>query len=85
MDLYTRSATAYLNLAKVLKLPSPRQLTRYKNFVNQSPGLCAENLHWMLLEADRRGISKRGRSGFIVFDEIQIQVFIIILRCIVYV
>ena len=74
MDMYTRSPTAYLNLGKVLRLPSPRQLQLYKNYVHQEPGIVHENLHWMLLEAERIKLSQRGRHGFLVFDEVQIQV-----------
>ena len=72
--MYTRSPTAYLNLGKVLRLPSPRQLQLYKNYVHQEPGIVHENLHWMLLEAERIKLSQRGRHGFLVFDEVQIQV-----------
>lgn len=74
MDLWTRSPMGYSNLAKVLVLPSTRQLTRYKNFVTQEPGVSHSNLNWMRLEADSQSISVRGRHGFLVFDEVQIQV-----------
>lgn len=74
LDIWTRSAMAYTNLQMILKLPSTRQLQRYKNYINQVPGILPENLHWMLLEADRRKLSTNGRCGCIVFDEIQIQV-----------
>ena len=78
MDLFTQSPTAYENLKSVLRLPSGRLLHRYKNYVNQEPGIVPENLHWMLLEADRIKLSARGRKGFIVFDEVQIQVNLVL-------
>lgn len=74
MDLYTRAPKGYKNLSKTLRLPSGRHLERYKNFITQTPGVVHENIHWMLLEANRRKLSKNGREGFIVFDEVSIQV-----------
>ena len=63
LDLHTRSPKAYGNLRQSgqLKLPHPKHLQKIKNFVNQKPGINPENFHWMLLEADRRKLSKRGR------------------------
>lgn len=31
-------------------------------------------MHWMLLESKRKKLSQEGKEGFIVFDEVQIQV-----------
>jgi hypothetical protein len=76
LDMDTRSPQSYSNRRKAgtLKLPHPKHLQKIKNYVSQTPGLNHENLHWMLLEADRRRLSARRRTGFIVFDEVQIQV-----------
>ena len=74
LDLFTRSPTAYTNLKKTLRLPSSKHLQRYKNYIKQKPGIVPENLHWMALEAKRKGLSKSGRDGFIVFDEVALQV-----------
>ena len=74
IDLYTRSPTAYANLLKTLKLPSCKHLVRYKNFVKQKPGIVHKNLHWMALDAKRRKVTEEGHTGFLVFDEVPIQV-----------
>ena len=74
MDLYTRSPKAYDNLRQVLKMPSPQHLIRYKNFIEQRPGIQHENLHWMMLEAKRINVSREGMCGFLVFDEMSVQV-----------
>ena len=74
IDLWTRSPKAYLNLKQTLRLPSIMQLQRYKNFVNQQPGIQLQNLQWMHLEAERRKLSVNGREGYLVFDEVSIQV-----------
>ena len=74
LDVWTRSPIAYANLRAILRLPSTKQLQRYKNFIKQGPGVVEKNLHWMFLEANKRKLSRNGRCGCIVFDEVQIQV-----------
>lgn len=74
MDLFTRTPKGYENLRRTLHLPSPKHLQRYKNFVKQTPGINHQNMHWMLLESKRKKLSQEGKEGFIVFDEVQIQV-----------
>ncbi|CAH1226854.1 Hypp137 [Branchiostoma lanceolatum] len=46
-----------------------------KNKVSQihKPGLHPDVLKWMDEEAQRQGVTERGRHGFIVFDEMKIQ------------
>ena len=77
LDVYTRSPVAYANIQQTICLPSVKHLQRYKNFINQVPGIVEENMHWMVLEAKHRKLSANGHCGFIVFDEVQIQVIFV--------
>ena len=65
---------AYNLVRQMLKLPSVRHLQRIKNFVKQKPGIQPDQLHWMDLEARRRGTTDRGRKGSLILDEMQIEV-----------
>ena len=60
----------------MLKLPSGRLLRMYKNCIQQSPGFIADNLRWMMSEAQKMGydFGSPGRVGGIAVDEMSIQV-----------
>lgn len=78
VDLYTHSPDSYAKLSVHFPLPSGKHLLRYKNFIDQKPGIQPPNLEWMYLESKRRNISAVGRSGFLIFDEVSIQVSVTI-------
>ena len=46
--------------------------------MHQHPGLNQVNLDWMVLEAQRRQLTQDGMSGVLIFDEMQIQVRMVI-------
>ncbi|CAH1269079.1 HMCN1 [Branchiostoma lanceolatum] len=76
LQLWQRSKQGYADLkdSGFLKLPSERLLQYKKNTVNQRPGLHTEVFEWMNKEAEQQRVTERGRHGFIVFDEMKIQV-----------
>ena len=45
----------------------------YKNCMDQRPGFQADNLEWMVLEADRQSLCPSGRHGGLLIDEISVQ------------
>lgn len=63
----------------MLKLPSGRLLSMYKNSVSQKPGLNDEVLQWMLHEADKLKLDSFGREGGLILDEMAIQVMLLFL------
>lgn len=56
------------------KLPSGRQLRYIKNKIKQTPGFHKDMLQWMVEAANARKVTDVGRCGYIVFDEMSIQV-----------
>jgi hypothetical protein len=60
-----------------LRLPSERLLQYKKNKVKQQPGIHKDMLDWMEQVAREKKTCDRGMHGFIVFDEMKIQVCII--------
>ena len=75
LSLYCRSPSTYhqLGASCILKLPSGRLLSMYKNTVQQAPGLQEEVFKWMHDEAQRLALSNADRQGGIVIDEMAIQ------------
>ena len=61
----------------MLKLPSGRLLRLYKNCIKQSPGFIADNLEWMMVEAEKIGYQygSSDHVGGIAVDEMSIQVY----------
>lgn len=57
-----------------LILPHPESLRRYKNCLQQEPGIQDHMLQWMRQEADRHGLEAEQRVGGLIFDEMSIQV-----------
>ena len=55
-------------------MPSERHLTRYKNSINQEPGVQESMLKWMSDEAKARNIPAHGMCGGLMCDEVSIQV-----------
>lgn len=45
-----------------------------KNKVVQKHGICKDHLLWMNTQAEKEHISVAGRHGYIMFDEMSIQV-----------
>lgn len=54
-------------------LPSQRVLQRYKNCVQQQPGINPEMLEWMKSIAVEQNVSKDGYKGGLMIDEMAIQ------------
>ena len=73
--MWNRSPKAYqeLHSSGVLVLPSGRLLQLYKNSISQEPGFNKEVFQLMHDEATKRNISKEGRCGGIMLDEMAIQ------------
>ncbi len=61
----------------ILKLPSGRLLSMYKNSVTQKPGLNDDVLKWMQHEADKLRLESFGREGGLILDEMAIQVVLL--------
>lgn len=40
----------------------------------QKPGICKDHFHWMATEAQKECVSVAGRHGYVMFDEMAIQV-----------
>ena len=72
LTLWNRSPQAYISLrdSGFLILPCPNLLQRYKNIIQQQPGLNREMFHWMHVEAEKNNAL---RHGGIIFDEMAIQ------------
>lgn len=75
LSLYCRSPKAYSDLkaSKMLVLPSERLLRFYKNCLDQTPGSSMDMFMWMRKEADRQQVSKAGRHGGLIIDEMAVQ------------
>ena len=74
LSILLSSRKSYEILQQHLVLPSITHLIKYKNFISQKPGFNAEHLDWMLLEANKKNISEKGRHGCLIIDEMLIQV-----------
>ena len=55
-------------------LPSGRLLQLYKNSIKQEPGLNKEVFKLMRQEAEKKKITKIGKRGGVMLDEMSIQV-----------
>ena len=77
LSIWNRSPEAYSELSQsgMIKLPSGRLLQYYKNAVPQHEGFNEDVLHWMEQEATKMKLSKEGKCGGIILDEISIQVY----------
>lgn len=75
ISLYVRSPKAYEDLrnSQMLVLPTERLLRMYKNCIKQKPGINTENIQWMNKEALKQDLSKFGKRGGIIIDEMSIQ------------
>ena len=75
LNLFARSRQSYRDLqdSGILILPSGRQLQRYKNAVPQSAGLDREMFRWMFHSAEKVKVTKAGRYGGLMHDEMKIQ------------
>lgn len=75
LSLYCRSPKTYHDLSRsgFVVLPSQRVLQRYKNCVQQQPGINPEMLEWMKSIAVEQNVSKDGYNGGLMIDEIAIQ------------
>ena len=51
-----------------------RYLRNIKNKVIQKHGICKDHLQWMANQADRERVTVAGRHGYLMFDEMSIQV-----------
>jgi len=58
----------------MLALPSGGLLQMYKNSCAQNPGLNESVGQWMAMEASKRQIGPEDREGWIILDEMAIQV-----------
>ena len=78
LTVWARSPKSYEQLRQsgLLLLPSPRQLSRYKNCIPQLSGFHDEVFRWMAKEAERNNIPPEGYVGSLIFDEMSIQVII---------
>ena len=76
LSVWARSPKAYEQLRQsgLLILPSPRQLSRYKNSIPQLSGFHDDVFRWMLKEAECHDIPPEGYVGCLIFDEMSIQV-----------
>ncbi len=76
LGIWARSPTAYAQLRNsgLLLLPSPSILTKYKNSMQQSPGIQPAMLDWMKKEAERCEVPNHRYWGGLLFDECSLQV-----------
>ena len=74
--LWQRSKRGYEELKETgfIKLPSGRHLRYIKNKVKQTPGYNKQMFEWMVKAAKSQKMSEAGYCGYIVFDEMSIQV-----------
>jgi hypothetical protein len=65
LSLWVRSPKNYQDIrdSNMLILPSGRQLRKYKNKVNQEPGLNDEVLNWMYMAAKENQLEEHGYAG----------------------
>lgn len=75
LSLYCRSPKTYHDLSRsgFVVLPCRRVLQRYKNCVQQQPGINPEMLEWMKSIAVEQNVSKDGYKGGLMIDEMAIQ------------
>ena len=75
LSLWLKSPQAYYEMqaSKCIFLPSGRQLQRYKNAVNQVPGINIQVLEWMYHAAKDAKIPDYGYAGGLVHNEAKIQ------------
>lgn len=75
LSLYCRSPKTYHDLSRsgFVVLPCRRVLQRYKNCVQQQPGINPEMLEWMKSIAVEQNVSKGGYKGGLMIDEMAIQ------------
>ena len=75
LNLWAKCLGAYKDLVHcgVLVLPSQETLRLHKNVVRQTPGIVEDNLKWMLIEANSKGLPQEKRRGGILLDEMTIQ------------
>lgn len=64
--------------SNILKLPSGRNLRRYKNAVTQESGISDEIFHWMRKTAEKANLPDAGYYGGLLHDEAKIQQDLII-------
>ncbi|KAK3752058.1 hypothetical protein QZH41_009166, partial [Actinostola sp. cb2023] len=57
----------------MIRLPSGRLLSLYKNSVSQKAGINDEVLDWLVKEADKNELDAYGREGGLILDEMSIQ------------
>lgn len=76
LSIWNRSPDAYAQLKEsgVMKLPSGRLLSLYKNSITQKPGIQEEVLDWLVDEVKRSGLDDYGKAGGLILDEMSIQV-----------
>ena len=80
LSMYVAGRKSY-NILKdsgMLKLPSGRQLIRYKNRIDQTPGINIAMLKWMKETASEQKIEQHGYAGGLIYDEMKIQSDIVI-------
>ena len=77
LRLWHRSKQGYEELRNsgLVKLPSGRTLQLRKNSVKQKPGLNHQVLDAMQQAAAKQTLPVTGYHGFVVFDEMSIQVY----------
>ena len=75
LRLYNKSHASYEDLrnSRVLRLPSGRTLSDYRNFNHQSSGWKAETLNSMKSEFLALKPTKRAHLGMLLFDEVKIK------------
>ncbi|KAK3742400.1 hypothetical protein QZH41_012692, partial [Actinostola sp. cb2023] len=75
LSLWCRSPEAYEQLkdSGMIRLPSGRLLSLYKNSVSQKAGINDEVLDWLVKEADKNELDAYGREGGLILDEMSIQ------------
>lgn len=80
LNIWTRSAKSYEDLldSNILKLPSGRNLRRYKNAVIQESGIFDEIFHWIRKTAEKANFPDAGYYGGILHDEANIRQDLII-------
>eukprot|EP00794_Sanderia_malayensis_P002922 gene2922-3375_t len=75
LQLYNKSHSAYNDLrdSKVLKLPSGRTLTDYKNFNHPMSGWKGDQIEAMQSEFHKISRESKCRIGMLLFDEVKIK------------
>ena len=73
--MYVRSPAALEDLrnSNLFVLPSVRLLQMYKNCIKQKPGINKDNFSWMQREVERQNITKFGKRGGLILDEMSLQ------------